>query len=152
MDELDKAVEQDRLEHEKKLLKKKESSDDNDDNNPSAKNIKQSTTDPESGFMHRDGKPKGFFYLDHRTVNSKLNIITEVFVTPGNVNDIEPYIERLNLQKEKFNFEAEAVGLDTGYNTIIKIKSNNYISLRFSSAFIKVTSSANSRLAPTGNP
>jgi len=27
-----------------------------------------SRTDPDSGYMVRDGKPKGFFYLDHRTV------------------------------------------------------------------------------------
>ena len=61
--------------------------------------IKQSTTDPESGFMHRDGKPKGFFYLDRRTVDSKCNIITDVHVTPGNVNDAQPYVERLKVQK-----------------------------------------------------
>jgi hypothetical protein len=66
--------------------------------------------------MHRDGKPKGFFYLDHRTVDSKANIITDVFVTPGNVNDAEPYIDRLRTQIEKFGFEVEAVGLDAGYN------------------------------------
>ena len=27
------------------------------------KTIKKSTTDPDSGFMHRDGKPKGFFHF-----------------------------------------------------------------------------------------
>lgn len=55
-------------------------------NAPEEKKIKQSKTDPESGFMHREGKPKGFFYLDHRTVDGKYNIITDVHVTPGNVN------------------------------------------------------------------
>ena len=64
-------------------------------NSKATKVIKQSTTDPESGFMHRDGKPQGFFYLDHRTVDSKLNIITDTFITPGNVNDVKPYLERL---------------------------------------------------------
>ena len=66
--------------------------------------------------MHRDGKPKGFFYLDHRTVDAKANIITDVFVTPGNTNDVKPYINRLDTQIEKFGFEVEAVGLDAGYN------------------------------------
>ena len=80
------------------------------------KKIKESTTDPESGFMHRDGKPKGFFYLDHRTVDSKANIITDVFVTPGNVNDVKPYLGRLKAQIEKFKFAVERVGLDAGYN------------------------------------
>ena len=80
------------------------------------KTIKTSTTDPDSGFMHREGKPKGFFYLDHRTVDSKNNIITDVFVTPGNTNDVKPYIKRLDVQIEKFGFDVKAVGLDAGYN------------------------------------
>lgn len=115
MDDLDKAVEDDRQAHEKKPLKKK----DDDDHAPSVKEIKQSTTDPQSGFMHRDGKPKGFFYLDHRTVDSKVNIITDVFVTPGNVNDVDPYMKRVQTQISKFGFETEYVGLDAGYNTNI---------------------------------
>ena len=68
--------------------------------------------------MHRDGKPKGFFYLDHRTVDSKANIITDVFVTPGNTNDVKPYINRLDEQIAKFGFEVETVGLDAGYNVL----------------------------------
>ena len=87
-----------------------------DDDTPT-KRIKKSTTDPDSGFMHRDGKPQGFFYLDHRTVDSKCNIITDTFVTPGNVNDVKPYRERLEYQIEKFGFKVETVGLDAGYNT-----------------------------------
>ena len=31
-----------------------------DDDDTPTKTIKKSTTDPESGFMHRDGKPKVF--------------------------------------------------------------------------------------------
>lgn len=116
MGKLDEAVTQDRVDHDKKPLKDKD--DDDDDQNPPTKTIKQSTTDPESGFMHRDGKPKGFFYLDHRTVDAKANIITDVYVTPGNVNDVDPYIDRLKIQKEKFGFDVETVGLDAGYNTV----------------------------------
>lgn len=72
--------------------------------------------------MQRDDKPKGFFYLDHRTVDSKHNIITDVFVTPGNVNDVDPYLKRIDRQKERFNFEIKYVGLDAGYftNPILK--------------------------------
>jgi transposase len=79
--------------------------------------VKRSVTDPESGFMHRDGKPKGFFYLDHRTVDDRSAIITDVFVTPANVTDTAPYIDRLTTQIEKFGFAVTAVGLDAGYNT-----------------------------------
>lgn len=121
--ELDKAVAEDRKKHGKKPLEKKDDDDSSTGgggsvSEPKTKEIKSSTTDPESGFMHRDGKPKGFFYLDHRTVDSKANIITDVFVTPGNVNDVEPYIDRLKAQIEKFGFEVESVGADAGYNTV----------------------------------
>lgn len=83
---------------------------------------KVSTTDPESGYMVRDGKPKGFFYLDHRTVDIKYNIITDVYVTSGNVNDVDQYIERLDRQIERFSFDTKYVGLDAGYNTNIICK------------------------------
>ena len=65
----------------------------------------------------RDGKPKGFYYLDHRTVDVKYNIITDTFVTAGNVADSEPYLERLQKQIEKFQFHVEATALDAGYFT-----------------------------------
>ena len=117
MEELDKAIDEDRISHGKNEFKKK---DDDDKNGGSGemKSIKQSKTDPESGFMHRDGKPKGFFYLDHRTVDGKANIITDVHVTAGNVNDAVPYIDRLKTQREKFDFKVETVGLDAGYNNV----------------------------------
>lgn len=69
--------------------------------------------------MVRDGKPEGFFYLDHRTVDHKYNIITDVHVTAGNVHDSVPYVDRLNHQIKKFGFRdtIEAVALDAGYLT-----------------------------------
>ena len=130
---LNEAINEDRMLHGKKPLKfngdeQKESDEDENENyfdddkgngggtTGETKKIKESTTDPESGFMHRDGKPKGFFYLDHRTVDAKANIITDVYVTPGNTNDVKPYIGRLKTQIEKFGFKVKAVGLDAGYN------------------------------------
>jgi len=68
-------------------------------------------------YMMRDGKPEGFSYLDHRTVDSKHNIITDVYVTPGNINDVDPYIDRLDVQIKKFNFSTKYVGADAGYAT-----------------------------------
>lgn len=67
--------------------------------------------------MVRDGKPKGFFYLDHRTVDSKFNIITDSHITAANIHDSLPYLERLDVQRKKFNFAVESVGLDAGYFT-----------------------------------
>lgn len=81
------------------------------------KEIKVSTTDPESGYMFRENKPEGFFYLDHRTTDLKYNIITDVHVTPGNVHDSAPYVERLDRQIQRFQFKVEAVALDSGYLT-----------------------------------
>ncbi len=81
------------------------------------KEVKVSTTDPDSGYMVREGKPEGFFYLDHRTVDAKYNLITDVYVTPGNVHDSIPYLDRLERQTERFGFKVEAVALDSGYLT-----------------------------------
>lgn len=67
--------------------------------------------------MCREGKPEGFFYLDHRTVDNRYNIITDVHVTPGNVSDVDPYIERLDRQIKRFGFKVKYVGLDAGYFT-----------------------------------
>jgi len=110
LDALDQAVEEDRLAHGKKRLPPRS-------REPETREIKQSTTDPDSGYMMRDGKPKGFFYLDHRTVDGRCNIITDVHLTPGNVHDSVPYLRRLDRQAERFGFEIQSVGLDAGYFT-----------------------------------
>ena len=54
-----------------------------------------SLTDPESGQQTRDGKPDGFHYSEHRTVDSKNNVIVNVHVEPANINDITPVREIL---------------------------------------------------------
>ena len=110
MDQLDVSIEEERAKHGKKPLAPPSKA-------PSERTIKQSTTDPESGFMVRDQKPQGFFYLDHRTVDGKANIITDVHITAGNVHDSTPYIARLDRQKARFGFAVQAVGLDAGYNS-----------------------------------
>ena len=110
VDELDADVAQDRVARGKKPLEPVE-------RKPEQKKTKVSTTDPDSGYMFREGKPQGFFYLDHRTVDGRHNIITDVHVTAGNVHDSIPYLDRLDRQRERFGFEVEAVGLDAGYFT-----------------------------------
>ncbi|AJD51640.1 transposase IS4 family protein [Thalassospira xiamenensis M-5 = DSM 17429] len=91
-DDLDLAIEEDRAAHAKKPLKAKE-------RQPVEKETKISRTDPDSGYMVRDGKPKGFFYLDHRTVDGKLGIITDSYATPANLHDSIPYLDRLDPTK-----------------------------------------------------
>ena len=82
------------------------------------KHIKVSKTDPESGYYHRDNKEKGFMYLEHRTVNGKCNIITDAYVTKGNVHDSTVCTERLDYQKNKLDLAIKKVGLDSGYDNI----------------------------------
>ena len=108
--ELNEAVNEDRISHGKKPLAEVEIKEE-------TKIIKQSTTDPDSGEMNRERKPRGFYYLDHRTTDSLFNIITDVHITPANVSDSTCYIDRLKYQINRFGFNVEAVGLDAGYNT-----------------------------------
>lgn len=82
------------------------------------KHIKESTTDKESGYYHRDNKEKGFMYLDHRTVDHKANIIVDAHVTKGNVHDSLPYTDRLDYIKTTYNFKIEKVAIDSGYDTL----------------------------------
>lgn len=110
MDILDAAVEEDRIHHGKKPLAPPSTP-------PKTREIKQSTTDPDSGFMVRDQKPQGFFYLDHRTVDSRCNVITDVHVSAGNVHDATPYLSRLDRQVERFGFPLRNIGVDAGYFT-----------------------------------
>ena len=82
------------------------------------KKIKVSDTDSESGYYHRDNKEKGFMYLDHRTVDSKANIIVDCYVTKGNVHDSVPFIDRAEYIKHKYGFDIKEWALDSGYDTL----------------------------------
>ncbi|WP_418790466.1 IS1182 family transposase [Phosphitispora sp. TUW77] len=83
---------------------------------PKTKQIVRSKTDPESGYLNRPEKPKGFHYLDHMSIDAKHGIITDVYVTPGNVDDSEPYIDRLKSQQERLGLNIRKVGADKGYD------------------------------------
>jgi transposase len=109
-DALDAAINEDRADHGKKPMKPAA-------REPAVKETKISRTDPEAGYMVREGKPKGFFYLDHRTVDGKLGLITDTYATPANVHDSMPYLERLDRQRERFGLDVRTVGLDAGYAT-----------------------------------
>ena len=107
---LDRAIEAERALHGQKPLKTRE-------RQPQVRETKVSRTDPDAGYMVREGKPKGFFYLDHRTVDGRHAIITDTFATPANVHDSIVYLDRLDRQVERFGFDVGAVGLDAGYAT-----------------------------------
>ncbi|MDD3706204.1 MAG: IS1182 family transposase [Clostridiaceae bacterium] len=76
---------------------------------------KVSTTDPDSGYMHRDRKPVGFYHLVHGTVDSEHNILLSAHVTPGNVHDSTVYIDNLDAMFEALELAPKYAGADAGY-------------------------------------
>lgn len=112
LEELNAAIDEDRTAHGKKPL-----SDRDDDHEQPTKEVKISPVDPDAGYMVREGKPTGFFYLDHRTVDGVHSIITDTHITAANVHDSGPYLDRLDRMRERFGFDVGAVGLDAGYFT-----------------------------------
>ena len=112
IEELNEQIDLDR-----KVLGKKPFNHDDDDPPPGGgKQQAKSLTDPESGQQNRDGKPKGFYYSEHRTVDSKNNVIVNVHVEPSNINDITPMPEILDEIKNRLGYLPEYMGLDAGYH------------------------------------
>ena len=58
-----------------------------------------STTDPDAGMMRRPGKPEEMHYLSHQSVDAAHGIVVDVAVTPGNANDSEPYLKRMEYMR-----------------------------------------------------
>ena len=114
MEELDEQIDLDR-----KALKKDPF--DKDDNNPSGEGGTTtrmvSTTDPDSGQQTREGKPNGFHYSEHRTVDSKNNVIVNVHVEPANVNDITPVPTILQEILFRLGKQPKYMGFDAGYHS-----------------------------------
>lgn len=113
MKALDEAVNADRERLEKKPFEKR------DDNGPPTRTIQQSPVDPESGQLHKEGKPDGFHYSEHRTVDSKRNIVVNVHMTPANVNDVDPVPEILDEIEKRLGYLPEYMGMDAGYHNSI---------------------------------
>jgi transposase len=84
---------------------------------PSTKTTSVVKTDPDSGLLKRPGKPSGPHYLAHTSIDTKNGIIVDIHPSAGNVNDCEPYVERLKVIQEKFELDVKNVGADRGYDT-----------------------------------
>lgn len=108
IDELERAVTEAREAHGQKELKKNEKI-------PEIKDRKVSTTDPDSGYMFRERKPKGFFYLNHMAVDGENNLIASVLPTTAAINDAVPFLGIIERLKGKY--EVKYVGADAGYYT-----------------------------------
>ena len=112
MKELDAQVERDR-----KAIGKKPFDHDDDHKGSGTTKRMESTTDPESGQQSRDGKPDGFHYSEHRTVDSLHNVIVNVHVEPANINDITPVPEILTEIEQRLEKLPKYMGLDAGYHS-----------------------------------
>jgi len=107
--ELDAAVAEERKE-----LGKKKFDDKNDP--PTTGKIQQSKSDPDSGQLHKEGKPDGFHYSEHRTVDSRHNIIVNTYITPANVNDNDAIPVILQQIQKRLGQLPFYMGLDAGYH------------------------------------
>jgi transposase len=79
------------------------------------KEIKESTTDPESGYYVKDERTKQFAYSFH-TAADRNGFILGTIVTPGNVHDstmLEPLVEMVIENSGK----PAAIAADAGYKT-----------------------------------
>lgn len=117
MEELDEQIDRDR-----EILKKKPFDRDDNDSDAGSGGTGTttrmvSTTDPESGQQTRDGKPDGFHYSEHRTVDSKNNVIVNVHVEPANINDITPVPTILKEILYRLGKLPKYMGFDAGYHS-----------------------------------
>lgn len=118
-EQLKKEINEDRIAHGKKPLKD-EDNDDDDDNDLSGesdskpeKEIKVSTTDPDSGWFHK-GKHKQVFAYSIETACDKHGWVLGFTVNPGNEHDSRTF---KGIYDKIKNPELKTVILDAGYKT-----------------------------------
>ena len=113
-EQLQKEIDEDRIAHGKKPLKRKDD-DHNDPGNSgrSEKEIKTSTTDPESGWFHK-GEHKQVFAYAIGTACDKNGWILDYTVNPGNLHDSRTFKE---LYDKIQNIGIEKLVADAGYKT-----------------------------------
>lgn len=110
--QLEEEINQDRQAHGKKPLK------DHDDNPPKpqeTKNIKKSTTDPESGLFHKGEHEKCFAYVAN-TACDRHNFILDFEVGAGNIHDSRMFDGLYDKLLYRFP-EIDVVAVDAGYKT-----------------------------------
>ena len=112
--QLMKEINEDRELHGKKPFKDK----DDDDNDPSGgsssgKEIKVSTSDPESGWFHK-GEHKQVFAYSVETACDKYGWVLGYTVHPGNLHDSRTFPE---IYKKVRDLDPEMIVVDAGYKT-----------------------------------
>jgi transposase len=106
-----------RAEHGKKPLPEK--SDDDDDNSglrtEEEREVKQSTTDPESGLFHKGEKEKCFAY-SASVACDRNGFVLGVETAAGNIHDSQVFSDIFTQVRERFE-DIEAIVVDAGYKT-----------------------------------
>jgi len=110
--QLDEEIAKDRETHGKKPLK---NDDDDTPKSPETKNIKESTTDPESGLFHKGEHEKCFAYVAN-TVCDRHNFILDFEVGAGNIHDSRMFDGVYEKLIRKFP-EIQVIAIDAGYKT-----------------------------------
>ncbi|MES7204562.1 IS1182 family transposase, partial [Cutibacterium acnes] len=104
---LEEEINQDRADHGKKPLRKKSEAP--------VKEVKVSTTDPESGLFVKGEKERVFAYSFH-TACDRNGFVLGTKVTPGNVHDSKVFEDLLDQVRQNFG-HPYAVAVDAGYKT-----------------------------------
>lgn len=107
-EQLDKEIDEDRKAHGKEPLKERTEQ-------KKLKEVKESTTDPDSGYFVKNEKERVFAYSLH-AASDRYGYILHPVVTPGNIHDSQVLDEVLNPIEERFG-KPKAVVLDAGYKT-----------------------------------
>lgn len=110
---LKKEIDADRAAHGKKPLKDKDDDDGNGISGGGEKEVKESTSDPESGWF-RKGEHKQVFAYSVQTACDKNGWILGYDVNPGNLHDSRTFI---GLYKKIKNDRLKMVVADAGYKT-----------------------------------
>ena len=113
-EKLEKEINEDRKKHGKKELKPKEEK-------KRYKEIKKSTTDPDSGMLNKQGKEKMFAYSYH-TACDRNGFVIGVKVTGANVHDSEKFEEILKESMKNINKKPKSVVIDAGYKKAFIMK------------------------------
>ena len=117
-EQLKEEINQDRINHGKKELKEKNYDTDDDDTPPSGtgsggREIKESTTDPESGWFHK-GEHKEVFAYSIETACDKKGWILGYTVSPGNLHDSRTF---KGLYDKIKDIGIKTLIADAGYKT-----------------------------------
>ncbi|SEP82976.1 Transposase [Lachnospiraceae bacterium NE2001] len=112
-DLLKKEINQDRVSHGKKELKDKDDDDDIPGSGSGVKEIKESTTDPESGWFHK-GEHKQVFAYSIETACDKNGWVLSYTVNAGNLHDSRTF---KGLYDKIKNQDTETLIMDAGYKT-----------------------------------